>query len=46
MKLTKTFKAFFGSGKAGGLVLLFVTILSLILANSSIQTEYIAFWKM
>ena len=45
MKLTKTFKAFFESEKAGGLLLLFVTILSLLLANSSIQTEYIAFWE-
>jgi hypothetical protein len=45
MKLTKTFKAFFESEKAGGLLLLFVTILSLSLANSSIQTDYIAFWK-
>ena len=45
MKLTKTFKAFFESEKAGGLLLLFVTILSLLLANSSIQTEYIGFWE-
>ena len=46
MRLTKTFKAFFESEKAGGLLLLFVTILSLLLANSSIQTEYIAFWEI
>jgi len=45
MKLTKTFKSFFQSEKAGGLILLFVTILSLILANSSIQTQYISFWS-
>jgi NhaA family Na+:H+ antiporter len=45
MKLTKTFTAFFQSEKAGGLLLLFVTIVSLLLANSSIQTEYIAFWN-
>lgn len=44
MRLTKTFKAFFASEKAGGLLLLFVTILSLYLANSPFQTEYIAFW--
>ena len=44
MRLTKTFKAFFESEKAGGLLLLFVTILSLYLANSPFQTEYIAFW--
>jgi NhaA family Na+:H+ antiporter len=45
MKLTKTFLAFFHSEKASGLVLLFVTIVSLLLANSSIKTEYIAFWE-
>jgi len=44
MRLTKTFDSFFNSEKAGGLLLLFVTILSLFLANSSIQTEYITFW--
>lgn len=43
--MTKTFKAFFESEKAGGLILLFVTILSLAIANSSIQTQYIAFWE-
>ncbi|WP_269686003.1 Na+/H+ antiporter NhaA [Flavobacterium lacustre] len=44
MKLTRTFKAFFKSEKSGGILLLFVTLLSLYLANSPIQTEYIAFW--
>lgn len=45
MKLTKTFTAFFQSEKASGLLLLFVTVVSLLLANSLIQTEYIAFWN-
>lgn len=45
MKLTKTFKTFFESEKAGGLLLLFVTVLSLSLANSTIKTEYIQFWS-
>jgi NhaA family Na+:H+ antiporter len=45
MKLTKTFKSFFQSEKAGGLILLFVTIFSLYLANSPIQSEYIQFWS-
>ena len=45
MKLTKTFKSFFASEKAGGLILLFVTILSLSLANSSFQTQYISLWS-
>ena len=45
MKLTKTFKAFFANEKSGGLLLLFVTILSLYLANSSMQADYISFWE-
>ncbi len=44
MKLTKTFTEFFQNEKASGIVLLLVTILSLLLANSEIQTEYIGFW--
>lgn len=44
MKLTQTFTAFFQSEKSSGLLLLFVTVVSLFLANSSLQTEYIAFW--
>jgi len=39
------FLEFSESEKAGGLLLLFVTILSLYLANSPIQTEYIQFWS-
>jgi Na+:H+ antiporter, NhaA family len=45
MKLTKTFKSFFASEKAGGLILLFVTVLSLVLANTSFQSHYISFWS-
>ena len=45
MKLTKSFKSFFESKKAGGIILLLVTILSLYLANSPIQTQYIQFWN-
>ncbi|MEL1255656.1 Na+/H+ antiporter NhaA [Flavobacterium sp. DGU38] len=45
MKLTKTFKAFLENKKSGGLLLLFVTILSLTLANSSFQVPYIAIWE-
>jgi NhaA family Na+:H+ antiporter len=44
MRLTKTFSAFFQSEKAGGLLLLFVTVVSLSLANSMFQAEYIALW--
>lgn len=45
MKLTKTFNAFFENEKSGGLLLLFVTIISLYVANSSYAPEYIAFWE-
>ena len=44
MRLTKLFNAFFKSEKAGGLILVFVTVLSLGLANSPWQTEYINLW--
>lgn len=43
-KLTRTFTAFFESEKAGGLILVFVTLLSLLLANSMWQTEYLELW--
>ncbi len=45
MKLTQLFNDFFDSEKAGGLILVFVTILSLGLANSHWQTNYIAIWQ-
>lgn len=45
MKLTKTFKVFFENEKSGGLLLLFVTVFSLLLANTSSQAEYIALWE-
>jgi NhaA family Na+:H+ antiporter len=44
MKLTKLYKEFFESEKAGGLILIFATAVSLILANSSFQADYINFW--
>jgi NhaA family Na+:H+ antiporter len=44
MRLTKTFTEFFQNEKASGIILLLVTIISLLLANSQIQTEYIAIW--
>ena len=46
MKLTKLFIDFFNSEKAGGLILVFVTFLSLGLSNSSLQTGYINFWHI
>lgn len=46
MKQTKLFTAFFDSEKAGGLILVFVTVLSLFLANSAWQINYINFWHI
>lgn len=45
MKLTKLFNEFYESEKAGGLILVFVTVFSIGLANSAWQTSYINFWK-
>ncbi len=45
MKVTRLFTEFFESEKAGGLILVFVTIVSLVLANSAMQTDYIHFWN-
>ncbi|PKQ63360.1 Na+/H+ antiporter NhaA [Raineya orbicola] len=44
MKATKLFTDFFNSEKAGGLVLIACTILSLTLANSNFGTDYHHFW--
>ena len=46
MKLSKLFNDFFESEKSGGIVLVFVTVLSLGLANSAWQTDYIDFWHI
>ena len=45
MKATVLFKEFFNSEKAGGLVLLGCTILSLIVANSFFGPQYHHFWQ-
>lgn len=46
MKISKLFSEFLESEKTGGLLLVFVTIISLLLANSSWQTEYTQFWHI
>jgi len=46
MRITKLFREFTESEKAGGLVLICCTILSLILANSSFSNDYIRFWQI
>jgi len=45
MKLSRLFNNFIDSEKSGGLILVFVTALSLGFANSLWQTDYIAFWQ-
>jgi NhaA family Na+:H+ antiporter len=45
MKVTKLFKEFFESEKAGGLTLMACTILSLILANSYLGAAYQGIWQ-
>ncbi len=45
MKLSKIFHDFFNSEKTGGLVLIFCTVASLVLANSGFKENYIAFWN-
>lgn len=42
--LTETFQRFFASKKAGGMVLILCTFLSLVLANSSLADAYLGFW--
>ncbi|WP_028787005.1 Na+/H+ antiporter NhaA [Terrimonas ferruginea] len=44
MRLTKLFGQFFESEKAAGLILLFCTALSLLLANSAVGESYVHFW--
>lgn len=43
--MTKLFRAFFESEKSGGLVLLFCTLLSLVISNSFLGTDYLSFWN-
>ena len=44
MKVTSVFRSFFDSEKAGGLTLIFCTLLSLLLANSAVGQHYLALW--
>ncbi|MEZ4799349.1 MAG: Na+/H+ antiporter NhaA [Flavobacteriales bacterium] len=46
MIATKLFNEFFNSEKAGGIVLLVCTIISISLANTSFATTYIDFWNI
>jgi Na+:H+ antiporter, NhaA family len=46
MKVTRLFHEFFESEKAGGILLILCTFLSLFLANSFWQTQYLDFWHL
>jgi len=46
MKVTQMYKNFFQNEKAGGIVLIIATIVSLLIANSSLGQHYISFWQM
>jgi NhaA family Na+:H+ antiporter len=42
--LSHTFQRFFSSKKAGGIILIACTLLSMLLANSPLGDSYLAFW--
>lgn len=42
--LSRTFKEFANSGKAGGIVLILCTLISLAIANSPVGSAYLGFW--
>lgn len=44
-RLTRLFTEFFQSEKSGGIVLLVCTILSIVLSNSPVASNYISFWE-
>lgn len=46
MKLTKLYREFFNSEKAGGLILVTMTVLSLTIANTPWQSYYTNFWNL
>jgi len=44
MILTKLYKEFFNSEKSGGIILIFATLFSVLMANSVFQSQYLGFW--
>ncbi|WP_295999015.1 Na+/H+ antiporter NhaA [Rugamonas sp.] len=46
LSLSQSFKEFASSGKAGGIVLIFCTLISLVIANSPAGHAYLAFWHL
>lgn len=45
-RLSRTYKAFFESEKAGGILLIVCTVVSLLLANSPIGADYLLIWQI
>jgi NhaA family Na+:H+ antiporter len=45
-KLSQTFKRFFESEKAGGILLIICTVVSLLLANSPLGEDYLHIWHV
>ncbi|MBM3186553.1 MAG: Na+/H+ antiporter NhaA, partial [Bacteroidetes bacterium] len=43
-KKKNLFKEFFEGEKSGGIILIFVTLISLLIANSAFQNSYLEFW--
>lgn len=46
MTLTQHFKNFYKSEKSGGFILIFCTIISLVISNTTIGNSYIQFWEL
>ena len=46
MQATKLFREFFESEKAGGIILVACTVVSVVLANSAFQNQYLSFWNI
>lgn len=46
MILTKLYNEFFQSEKTAGIILIFATLTSIFLANSSLNDSYLAFWNI
>ncbi len=44
-RLSKTFKDFFDSEKSSGILLIVCTVVSLLIANSSLGAGYLRFWQ-